>query len=286
MLRRIFAAFMQKEPETPPLHALLAQVGAGAPARGWPDPDGGSIPALAGGRMLHDFYDPFCPVRSAFRDVMARTPRGRESVSLQAVEGCTQSKSHLTSFEKMRGGYSVREIIAKKGGDVESLAAGVFEGSGDCIARKDGNAQVFRQAWDRKQWFSNEGGSHRAAAVWALDRDAGRERMISCDIVEFDIAPRMKDICRTHSVFVFKARDSLPLLLHSRSMEGQGVLFHQAQDDCCLIVPKAHPEYRAAKDALPFAFDFSAWAENPAAYHPAPKNHPAIRAASLSSSRL
>lgn len=247
------------------------------PYVGFPFTAGFDIPCLRASKVLHQFYEARCPVRSTFDNVIERVETGEKTVLLSDISGCTASKTS-TSFAHMASLKWFAEEAYKYRDHIDDLAEkvlnGNYDGSFDCLRYAGTNTRIFRQSWDGRMWFANEKGSHRTGAVWLLDREQNRERLIPSEIVDFRVHPAFKKFCETHSIFLFKAGNDSALLDLSVDLPKSDIIlatpigsFSSTQSsEWCLVLPKNNSRYDELCASLPSAFDFSDWALNPNAY--------------------
>lgn len=247
----------------------------------FPEIDESTIPCLAASRALLGFYNDNCPIRSSFKNVISRTEVGVENISLRTVEGCIASKSQMTSFKKMAQLPWLARKTADNKDNVETLADKVLNGRSDCVKYHNRNAHIYRQEWDGRIWFANDGGSHRTTSVWAIDHENKFDRMLNSDITEFTIDKNFKALCETHSIFIFQPATIIPLAYNIIDFRKAGFILAMENNtylagekpDWCLIVPKNDPSYADIKSAAGEAFDFADWALNPNDYGHLDVNH-------------
>jgi hypothetical protein len=257
-----------------------------APQKGIALTEDYTVSAFSLRRLLYFYHDPAkrCPIRSQW-DSALTTTQSREMVSFSALEGCLSSKSHVTDFERMldhpKASAIVRYHIDTYTDRVEDLADQVLRGSIDCAVYKDAPAKIMRQGWDGKMWLSNDGGSHRSAAIWHIDRAQGTERLLPALVETHDIDSKFKDLCAHHTILMFRPHNPSILHDHKAVFQNAGLTLARQEitpiephpQDWCLIIPASHPRHDALTAMMADAFDLSAWVRKacaPAPVKPAP----------------
>ncbi len=124
-----------------------------------------------------------------------------EEVYLRDIFGCTHSKSMCGDFNVMNQRFITDTEMA------ECVSESLFSGRDDCIAQKGEAAEVIRQDWDKKQWFMNNGGSHRAAALQTFDMEHGIDRTVLCNVTTVSPSTALQDIARQYDIFLIKVSD-------------------------------------------------------------------------------
>ncbi len=234
-----------------------------------------AIPCLRGDDPLFGFYDRSCDIRKHFKNIVLRAAPRVDDVVLIDVIGCVNSKSPSTSFAEMAQipwlAKKTNELRFKN--DLSDFFDAVFNGSHDCVSRKDENPRVFRQDWDGKMWFANNGGSHRTTTLWELDRLNQYRRSIACDVVDFSISPDAKKIAEKNSIFIFHLEERTSLRDQRDLFKSLDILVDCDENpafadndrpNCCIIISKTHALYERISHHLSNARDFSDWILNPA----------------------
>lgn len=124
-----------------------------------------------------------------------------EEIYLRDIFGCTHSKSVCGDFNFMNQCFITDAEMA------ERVSKSLFSGRDDCIAQQGEVAEVIRQNWDKKQWFMNNGGSHRAAALQAFDIKNGIDRTVLCNVTTVSPSRTLQHIAKQSDIFLIKVSD-------------------------------------------------------------------------------
>ena len=271
-LSKIFRS--QKAATAPEEMLLNALREAGSVAyNDFPFTEGIEIPCLRARRMLCDFYKKDHPVLSRFKTFINEVKMPPEQVRLDTVIGCSASKTSMSFAYMSQLGWFINRTV-KHWDDVEKTAARTFEGEYDCVSAKNETIPLYRQQWDDRSWFANKrGGSHKAGAVWMIDRFNNKSRALTCDITEFRISEDFKKFCVENSIFLFESKYSVPLIDLNQNPAFKNSGLTLAPDkitwdgtDWCLVVAKDNPFHADIKDALHDGYDFTNWVLNPNDY--------------------
>ena len=273
MLRNLLSSIFPKPaPDAPRLLPILESIGPKS-YFGFPFDDSKVLNCVKARAALRGFYNETCPIRSHFKSVITETPAGTHNIDLQDVTGCGNSKT-ATTFTAMAQIGWFREETAKKAVTLDEMAKKVFDGTNDCVRYTGENASITRQIWDGRMWFGNYGGSHRASAIWLLDRAENRARLIPSDITDMAVSADLRKISKDYSIFLFTAEESFPLLENLKELNLNGIIITTdsresssvLNPDICLIIRKDHSDYEDVRKRLDGSFDFSEWVLNPNAF--------------------
>jgi hypothetical protein len=221
--------------------------------------------------FVHKDRNAHCPIRQKFTNALIETT-SEEDIRFSEIKGCVSSKSGLTDFEQMRhhpkSTSNVNFHISAYSNRVEELAEKVLNGTVDCAVYKGRPAKIVRQEWDGVMWLANDGGSHRSAAVWHIDREQGRERLLpAARVTTNSLSPEFREFCNEHSVLLFKSSSMRDFNEARSNLKDEGILFFEQSDgflsgvnrDYCVIIQKTNPQHDAVVNAMETAFNLSRW---------------------------
>ena len=220
--------------------------------------------------FIHEARRSVCPIRSNWDKAIIETST-EAVVSFQDIKGCISSKSGLTDFEAMRhhpkSSGNVNFHISAYKDRVEELAEKVLNGTMDCAVYKDRPAKIVTQEWAPEMWLSNDGGSHRSAAVWHLDREQGRERLLPAQIKTNSLSPDFRNQCAENSIWLFKFQTRPNIHEICSKFKESGILLSvqsfsttfSESPDLCMIVKKSDPRHAEIAAAMKQVFNLSEW---------------------------
>jgi hypothetical protein len=191
-------------------------------------------------------------------------------VDVRDIYGITASKSHIVPLSALSRTWSVDDILAERQ-DVEDLVRAVLQGNFDCVARNGQPVRVVEQEWDGRLYVSNDGGSHRFAAIWRWHREQERPLMMDCAISKARLSSSTLDAVTQNHYWILTVETpwTLQLLL---DLAGDQSLIAEAQQrysgiavrdlghgECCVAYPRLHPKASVLDDWLAdgFALDLS-----------------------------
>lgn len=284
------AALFSKSTKAPPTFDPITYLATAPIAQPQNSISNDHIPYLELRRILfiHRDRNCACPIRKQWNKALIETQEAEQSVvSFQNIKGCMSSKSGLTDFEQMRTHpkslANVEFHIKTYAGREDELAEKVLNGTIDCAAYKDQPAHIVQQDWNKDMWIANDGGSHRTAAVWHLDREQGHNRLLPARISTKAVSPDFRAQCDQYSIWLFQLQSQqksqeivadfkkIGLLL---SAQNDGLMWGDPHD-LCLIVEKSDPRHDAIAATLKNAFCLSDWVQN--AYAPKASLSPIIQ---------
>jgi len=211
-----------------------------------------------------------CPVRSKWSSALIETISD-ETIPFSHIKGCMSSKSDVTDFEEMKthpqASSNVNFHINAFRGRVEELAEQVLNGSFDCAVYKGRPAKIIRQEWNGEMWLANDGGSHRSAAVWHIDQEQGRERLLTARVTTNSLSHHFLEQCKNYSIWLFKFQSKPEDIELSSELRRCGILLSAQSDgqffgtpnDYCIIVRKDNPHHELIASYMRNAFHLSEW---------------------------
>lgn len=205
------------------------------------------------------------PMLRGFKDSFRDVPRGEEAIDLQQIVGVTRSTCRVRDFEMMQADPTVM-WMQTRWPDADSIFEDAMK---DGIRETGRRVAVRRQGFDGRQWIANPDGSHRIAAVWGLDRKAGRSRMIECEVTERVLQPSARAHAEKVACWIFTS--PRPRILSSDDFRASAIavgieieplenhLFDKAEDQrlWTLAVGRHTRAWRKVRPIMKDAFDVS-----------------------------
>jgi hypothetical protein len=246
------------------LRERLAQLEVQAPMVDWQAIDNG-LPWHEYSRLARrivpparlDLGDPFCRF-GPFVNV-ENVPDYRR-LDMRDMFGICASKSHIVPLAELSQTASIDDILAER--DVKVLIDEVLYGSIDCVARAGQPVDVREQVWDGRLYVSNDGGSHRFAAIWRWHREQGQPLMKDCAVRGVSLAAGTVEAVASHRYWLLvlecepEAYGILSVagvrsLIPDHARKGRGIPLRfldsdfvgggQRSPECCIAYPRNHP---------------------------------------------
>ncbi|NRA89621.1 MAG: hypothetical protein HRU43_00530 [Simkaniaceae bacterium] len=201
--------------------------------------------------------------RSLTEETFAKTSK-TEKIKFRDMTGINATKNSYTDF------HAMKVEIPRTGEEALKLHKQIFHGDYDCIAYKNEKAIVYRQFWDGAKWFSNNGGSHRAAALYQYDTKNNVDRPISCNVKTLEISTSIRQFALKHSIWICRAINSGAMYSALQKIKDNETLHEQIDlnflesDNYAIVISKTSFLHKKLSKFLEDkSFDFSEWLLNP-----------------------